>query len=316
MHTYPVSDALSWSALAGGRIVLLCERPKGDGYETVLVWCGQDGQHEEPLDYLPMDDWPEHTTTLLAHGGGCLVLPDPTRAFWHPEPGVRHEIPLAGVELLAAESPAPRLAGRCAVSDTAAWSVVLDHGILHGEARYAAVLEVDDHKGQWQELWRLSPADFPADRFGMDAEGNDPDEISLTGTLHQDGARYAITEGSDLGSVPRYGADFFACGTVAEGGGLSRLIHQESGWKRQSGKHGIRGRFTADGRYAVLTPVFRGGEWKGRQRLLSLADGELLVPRLPKGMTTATLLDGRDGQWWLRHGTEVTGPVELASHTT
>lgn len=312
-HPVPDLDTLGWSALDGGRFVVFGVRQRDDRYEAVLLWCDDEGQHEEALDYVPVDAWSEHSATVLAHGSGCVVLAEPSRAFWYPEPGVREEIPLVGAEELAAVSPTPRLAGRCAVSDTAEWSVVLEHGVLSGEARYAGLLEVDvtAREGRWRELWRLAPSDFPADRFGIDTADNRPDEISLTSTLHRDGVRYAVSEGSDLGSVLRYGADFFACGVVDPAGRLTRLIHQQDGWKRQSGKHGVRGRFTADGRCALLTPVFGSGEWKGRQRVLTLADGTLSTPKYPRGMTQATLLDGRDGRWWLRLADEIVGPVEV-----
>ncbi len=309
-HTVADFDVTTYSAVVGGRLVLLGERAQGDGYGTVLVWCGEDGRHLDALDYVPDVGWPEHRPTLLAHpDGGCVVLPDPTRAFRHVGPGEWHEIEVAGAELVAEW----RLRGGTAVSDTPDWWVVFGPGVLAQELRYAARLELDPHKAQWRELRVPNVADFPADRFGVEYDESqfDPAEVSLTATLRRAGTDYVVSEGSDLGSTLAYGADFFTCATVDGDGRLLRRVHEQHGWKRQSGKHGIRGRFTADGGYLLLTPVFKTGEWKGRQRVLSLADDTTHVPVLPRGLTKATVLDHHSGTWWLRSGDDVIGLEDL-----
>ena len=80
--------------------------------------------------------------------------------------------------------------------------------------------------------------------------------------------------------------------------GVLRDMLEESGWKLDGKKRGIYARFTADGAYAILTPVFRGG---GRPRVLRLADGALLTPMLPRGLTKAEILDHHPERgWWLR----------------
>lgn len=318
---------LGCSAGTDGTLAVLGERPDGDAFDLVLAWCGPDGTHVDRLDYAPMDGWPEHRPTLLAHpAGGHVVLPEPGRAFRHTGPGQWHELPVTGVEALASVTPAPRLHGGSAVSDTAEWDVVLAHGVLVQELRYTARFAIDSATGtaSWHAPWTPDPADFPADRFGFGdpadpsdptfedgaadgfEEDDEPRAVSVTATLRRGGTTYLVSEGSDLGSVNGYGADFFTCAEVRDGR-LGARPHEQSGWKRRPGKHGLRGRFTSDGTHLVLTPVFRTGEWKGRQRLLALPDGVLVEPTLPRGLTKATVLDRNGGVWWLRVGEEFLG---------
>jgi hypothetical protein len=104
-----------------------------------------------------------------------------------------------------------------------------------------------------------------------------------------------------------YGADFFSCVRLAADGHVVDRVHEQAGWKQDSKRHGILARFTADGAYAILTPAFRGGEWKGRQRVLRLTDGALLTPTLPRGLTAAEILDHHpDRGWWLKLNDTVT----------
>ncbi|MEV0675560.1 hypothetical protein AB0I60_03460 [Actinosynnema sp. NPDC050436] len=298
---------LDRSALADGSLVLLCERQVGDAFDVALAWFGPGGGHVDPLDPVPDDGWPDHRPTLLAHpAGGCVVLSGPARAHRHPGPGERHEIPVTGVEALTARAPAPRLHGGSAVSDVADWHVVLAHGVLVRELRHTARFAIDPATGAaaWHEVWTPDPADFPTDRFGLDQAGDDePRAVSVTATLKAGGRTYVVSEGSDLGSTHRYGADFFTCAEL-DGGRVVRRPHEQSGWKRRAGKHGLRGRFTADGTHLLLTPVFRTGEWKGRQRLLPLPEGEPHEPVKPRGLAKAVLLDRNGGTWWLQDGDE------------
>ena len=94
-------------------------------------------------------------------------------------------------------------------------------------------------------------------------------------------------------SLLKYGSDFFTLAEVGADDRVVRRLYEESGWKKQPGKHGIRARFTSDGSSAILTPVFRTGEWGGRQRMLRLTDGALVeVPPL-RGAADFDLVDVR-----------------------
>jgi hypothetical protein len=95
-------------------------------------------------------------------------------------------------------------------------------------------------------------------------------------------------------------------------GRVTGRVHEQSGWRQDTRKHGIEARFTADGDYAVLTPVFRTGTWRGRPRACFAWPGALLTPRPPRGLTNAEILDHHPHRgWWLRLGNTVTAVPDL-----
>ena len=56
------------------------------------------------------------------------------------------------------------------------------------------------------------------------------------------------------------------------------------------GKRGVRGKFSADKKYLILSPIFKTDEWKGKQKLLRLSDLELLDITLPRGYSKFRVL--------------------------
>jgi hypothetical protein len=65
-------------------------------------------------------------------------------------------------------------------------------------------------------------------------------------------------------------------------------------------KHGVSVSFTTSGEYAVLTPTFASGSWKGSQRLLELATGEIESAQLPRGSGKyARIIQHLDGDFWI-----------------
>ena len=61
--------------------------------------------------------------------------------------------------------------------------------------------------------------------------------------------------------------------------------------EKLQGKHGVRGKFSADKKYLILSPIFKTDEWKGKQKLLRLFDLELLDITLPRGYSKFRVLD-------------------------
>ena len=56
----------------------------------------------------------------------------------------------------------------------------------------------------------------------------------------------------------------------------------------------MRGKFSADKEYLILSPVFKTDEWKGKQKLLRLSDGELIDINLPRGYSKFRVMDVRE----------------------
>ena len=310
-----------WAALPDGGLVLLGSFPDGDGYTRALAWATPDELTLQPAPHLEAEAFATHEPFLLgAPAGGCAVLTDPQTAWLHDAPGAPpREVRLDGAEVFATIDPPPRVLGGCAVTTdggtSPTWAVVLSHGVLTQEKRHAANLTIDvaAGTGAWSGPMRtLRPDDFPRDPFGDDAFGEVGEPaVSLTATLRHDDDLLVMSEGSDLGSMNRYGSDFASVAAIGPDDAVTGRVWERSGWKREPGKHGVHGRFTSDGRHVLLTPSFRTGEWKGRQRVLRLQDGSLLAPALPKGWTGARLLDGHGTTWWLDREGELRAMADL-----
>lgn len=304
--TLPKVLALQHIATRGGDLVLLgtAEDPAVWVGEDTLVWVGQDGVRTTALGPSPEgNDWP----SLLAHPAGGVIVVRDLEHIVHVAGPDAPVVPLTvgGADLLADVKPI--LHGGSAVSDAARWHVVLSHGLLMADLRYAAPLAVDLAAGTatWESApWVLHTAEFPRDLAGI---SDDDPHVSISATLLWDGTLFACSAGSRIRSMGVYGADFFSCVRIAADGHVTDRVHEQSGWKQDSKRHGISARFTADGTYAILTPAFRSGEWKGRQRVLRFTDRALLTPTLPRGLAAAEILDHHpDRGWWLKLNDTVT----------
>ncbi len=83
---------------------------------------------------------------------------------------------------------------------------------------------------------------------------------------------------------------------INKDGVYKKKIWGEERLEKLPGKHGVRGKFSADKKYLILSPIFKTGEWKGKQKLLSLSDLELLDITLPRGYSKFRVLDIFDEQ--------------------
>jgi len=174
-------------------------------------------------------------------------------------------------------------------------------------ARTLVPLRVDTaaRSATWGEAIVLDDTTYPTDRYGSDDfEGNDAPASPIIGDVFAAGESIIVcTEGSSE-SVLKYGMDFFTVDRLNTDGALAERVLEQSGWKRMPGKHGWTGHITSDADAVILTPVFASGEWKGKQRVLHLADGALSPITLPRGASKSTVLDVRDGRAWVTDGRE------------
>jgi len=172
-------------------------------------------------------------------------------------------------------------------------------------ARTLVPLQLDTASGSatWGEAIALDGTSYPTDRYGSDDfEGNDAPTAPVIGDVSTAGENILIcTEGSSE-SVLKYGMDFFTVDRLNTDGTLAERLLEQSGWKRMPGKHGWTGRITSDADAIILTPIFASGEWKGKQRVLRLSDGDLSPITLPRGASKSTVLDVRDGRAWVVDG--------------
>lgn len=312
--TLPDVRALQHTAVRDGDLVLLGSRttrqdtPVWTDREDTLFWLGKDDVRTTPLGPEPDA---RCQPSLLAHpAGGVVVVRSLEHVLYVAGPDTP-AVPLtvSGTDLLTQVSPTPILHGGHAVSDEPTWHVVLSHGNLMADLRYAAPLSVDLASGtaRWESTpWLLDPTEFPKDLAGM--TDHEP-RASISATLLRAGDVHACSAGSLIRSMWSKGTDFFSCVRLTPDHHVADRIHEESGWKAHGKKHGIDARFTADGAHVVLTQVFRTG---GRPRVLRLDDGAVLTPTFPRGLTKAEILDHHPERgWWLRLDDTVTVVADL-----
>ena len=242
-----------------------------------------------------------------------LVVDAGTLRVYGPDLRLRQEIAIGGGDVLdrfAEHGQRPGMTVRASRGTFAGERVVvLDEPISSGNPRYLASLRIGDTDASWTHIRTLGPDGFPVDRFGDDELNESPDTPSIDGCIVGDAvgcgdSLLVCVEGSNASSVKKYGADFFTITRVLPDGTVTSPLYQQSGWKRQPGKHGINGKITSSGRYVVLTPVFASGEWKGRQRLFDLETGEVIEPVLPRGAAKMRIVDHRGATFWLSDGAQ------------
>ncbi|KAA1374870.1 hypothetical protein [Aeromicrobium fastidiosum] len=274
----------------------------GDDWETWVVRADGHGLAHHALSAADVDDV-FSGQAIVDVGGGSVAVVLSTEAVRVLDPACSvvadlviegaHEVRQAELEITPSTARGQR-----------GGTYVLRLGSRFG-ARTLVPLRLDLAAGSasWGTPFSLDPSAYPVDRFGSDDfEGNgDPTPPIVGDVVNLDDGILVATEGSDE-FVLRHGADYFTVDRVDDDGSVAARIHEQSGWKRMPGKHGWQGRITSNGDAVIVTPVFSSGEWKGKQRILRLADGSMEAPAMPRGASRSTLLDVRDGRAWLVDG--------------
>ncbi len=78
---------------------------------------------------------------------------------------------------------------------------------------------------------------------------------------------------------------------ITKDGVYKKKIWGKEKLEKLQGKHGVRGKFSADKKYLIISPIFKTDEWKGKQKLLRLSDLELLDITLPRGYSKFRVMD-------------------------
>ncbi len=251
-----------------GSVLMIVERQEHGEWRTCIERITEAGVQASGV--IPPGAFGATPTIVLLGGGVIAVLSDTaTVTVFDRELRPQHTV------ALDAEWPEPwsgtTAGGIARPGRDGAFLVRLTDPVSFQNSRAIASLRLTEAEGSWLSWRLLARSDFPMS--GPRAKGA---AGPIVGDVWEsDSTRIVIAEGSDSGSVNRYGSDFF---TVAELDSDFRIAHrvfEESGWLRLAGKHGMTGRFTAGGASILLRQVFASGSWKGRAHLLDLSDGSL-----------------------------------------
>ena len=257
----------------GSGLAVVAQRAE-DGWGTEIVLADSAGEQARVL--LPEGEFGAQPVIVDRGDDGIVVLVDDrTAVFFDAHLGAPRT-----VEIVDGPSPADH-GGRLTAGGIARpttdgeWLAVLTDPIAFQNARTIARVRIEADAVTWVSMELLDGFDYPM-AGGRTSSAPGGVKAPIVGdVIEVDGIRFVAAQGSDTMSLNRYGSDFFTLAELDSDGRVARRVFEESGWKKQPGKHGIRARFTSDRGFAILTPVFSSGAWKGRQRMLSLGDGAL-----------------------------------------
>jgi len=107
----------------------------------------------------------------------------------------------------------------------------------------------------------------------------------------KDEAIYAFIEADIINPCSLSQFKFYWYLEITKDGVYKKKIWGQEKLAKLPGKQGVRGKFSADKKYLILSPIFKTDEWKGKQKLLRLSDLELLDITLPRGYSKFRVLD-------------------------
>ena len=120
----------------------------------------------------------------------------------------------------------------------------------------------------------------------------------------KDEAIYAFIEADIINPCSLSQFKFYWYLEITKDGVYKKKIWGKEKLAKLPGKQGVRGKFSADKEYLILSPVFKTDEWKGKQKLLRLSDNELLDITCPRGFTKYRIMDVWDDSVFISDETE------------
>ncbi len=122
----------------------------------------------------------------------------------------------------------------------------------------------------------------------MDFNYNYPQIGSM---MIKDDAIYVFLEADIVNPVGLSTYKYYWYVEITKDGVYKKKIWGKEKLEKLQGKHGVRGKFSADKKYLIISAIFKADEWKGKQKLLRLSDLELLDITLPRGYSKFRVMD-------------------------
>ena len=107
----------------------------------------------------------------------------------------------------------------------------------------------------------------------------------------KDNSIYAFVEADTVNPCRLSQFKYYWYLELTQDGIYKRKIWGKEKLEKLAQKHGLRGKFSAQKEYLILSPIFKTDEWKGNQKLLRLSDLELLDITLPRGYSKFRIMD-------------------------
>ena len=175
------------------------------------------------------------------------------------------------------------------VSDSDQIPVCFENQVYTNQARNFALLEFDREKKQakWTTYSHIDKKELNH----HDTNSSFCPKIDSMKSCKQE--LYAFSSGESQTSVNKWGMDYYALVKISSDGRIIEKLLESEHLKALGKKAGVNGIFT-DSPYLILSPLFKNDDWKGKQKLFSLATREWCDIALPRGMSKHKLQNMTD----------------------
>ncbi|WP_139368704.1 hypothetical protein [Agreia bicolorata] len=277
---------------------LLCLVVSTRDWRYRLVAVDDAGATTIDLEALPPHEHGNRPALLATGGEGFTIAASTDLVFHYPRLGgpalsirprnrklLRQVVP-SDARVVSYSSP---------FSNSTSFPVSFEAGRVQAEEpRHWAILDIDVSRGQaaWTNWASLRPTQLEHYQY------DDPPKVEALAMRHDE--LLVSTIGGKTTSVNKWGMDYYALLATQADGDLTSVTWGGTALPNDNKKHGVSVSFTTSGEYAVLTPTFASGSWKGAQRLLDLATGEVDSVQLPRGSGKyARIIQHLDGNFWI-----------------
>lgn len=273
-----------WSCIALNEdMALVLATPKEKNQKYVLLSLGLDEIKYLPMDYLTTDLEDRNDPVLFSMEQGFGIIKSPDELFYYANTDSKPERIAISTRKLFQQvlPPRTRLAYASPVSNTHILPVCFEHTIFGLGSRHFALLNFDEKKrsAKWESWANLDQKQMPVYSDITDTEPPKIDSVML-----KDNDVYIFTSGAKITSVNKWGMDYYGIILSNTKGKMTEVLLDSGNLQAIDRKqHGVNGKFTACGQYVILTPVFASDDWKGKQKLFSLATRELIDIEFPRG---------------------------------
>ena len=263
----------------GTAIILTSDYTDWHKYYALVL--SAEGVKKIPIEYTPMSNRDYPVLFRYKEGFGIITSAKEVQYYsdMHLSPTL---IPIKNKSLLRYNIIPEKAEQRYFqnISDSQTIPVCFENEVYYGNARCFALLEFDNtaKAAKWKSFSYIDKKAFTH----RDHRTTDTPKIDSIKIWNK--RIYAFIPGESASSVNKWGMDYYALAQISADGKVIEKIIESDNLHTDQKKRGVNGCFT-ESEYVILTPVFKTDDWKGNQKVFSLATREYSNIILPKGMT-------------------------------
>ena len=270
--------------LSDGRGLVLTSEAENYRKYCVLELSSQGIRKVAAFDYT---DSRRNYPVFFKHGEGFgLVKPENEVLYYNGDFSSPTTIPIKNGSLFSGKVVPEKAEQRYfqVVSDSSLIPVCFENKAYYDLSRCFALLDIDfkGRKAKWKSFLEIDKQGF----VNHDESNEEMPKIDSLKILNNE--IFAFTSGESTTSVNKWGLDYYALAKISDKGKVVEKYIESDNLKKAGNKGGVNGVFT-DSDYVILTPLFKSDEWKGKQRVFSINNGEYFDIGFPKGMSNHKL---------------------------